>query len=167
MKLLYGTAGFRADASILKSTVYRVGILAALRSLKTQSVVGLVITASHNKVTDNGVKIVDPTGGMLSQEWEPFADQLANAQTPETLLSVSKFLSFWMWVLFVLLLFIEIIVEREWELVHFYVCLQIFMMVCVGCFIRSNNSFLLLMIIQVDITNIINLASPYRRRKPT
>ncbi|XVE50087.1 hypothetical protein DITRI_Ditri01bG0133200 [Diplodiscus trichospermus] len=88
VKLSYGTAGFRADASILKSTVYRVGILAALRSLKTQSVVGLMITASHNKVTDNGVKIVDPSGGMLSQEWEPFADQLANAQTPETLLSL-------------------------------------------------------------------------------
>ncbi|XVE50089.1 hypothetical protein DITRI_Ditri01bG0133200 [Diplodiscus trichospermus] len=47
-----------------------------------------MITASHNKVTDNGVKIVDPSGGMLSQEWEPFADQLANAQTPETLLSL-------------------------------------------------------------------------------
>ncbi|KAK8648352.1 hypothetical protein V6N13_129106 [Hibiscus sabdariffa] len=88
VKLSYGTAGFRADASILRSTVHRVGMLAALRSLKTQSVVGLMITASHNKVTDNGVKIVDPSGGMLSQEWEPFADQLANAQTPEALLSL-------------------------------------------------------------------------------
>ncbi|XVF04360.1 hypothetical protein REPUB_Repub05bG0075700 [Reevesia pubescens] len=88
VKLSYGTAGFRADASILQSTVYRVGILAALRSLKTQSIIGLMITASHNKVTDNGVKIVDPSGGMLSQEWEPFADQLANAQTPENLLSL-------------------------------------------------------------------------------
>ncbi|XWS16893.1 hypothetical protein CRYUN_Cryun33cG0020400 [Craigia yunnanensis] len=88
VKLSYGTSGFRADASILKSTVYRVGILAALRSLKTQSVVGLMIIASHNKVTDNGVKTVDPTGGMLSQELEPFADQLANAQTPEILLSL-------------------------------------------------------------------------------
>ncbi|KAK6229320.1 hypothetical protein SCA6_018271 [Theobroma cacao] len=90
VKLSYGTAGFRADASILKSAVYRVGILAALRSLKTQSVVGVMITASHNKVTDNGVKIVDPSGGMLSQEWEPFADQLVNAQTPETLLSIIR-----------------------------------------------------------------------------
>ncbi|KAK8527481.1 hypothetical protein V6N13_085313 [Hibiscus sabdariffa] len=88
VKLSYGTAGFRADASILKSTVHRVGILTALRSLKTRSVVGLMITASHNKVTDNGVKIVDPSGGMLSQEWEPFADQLANAETPEALLSL-------------------------------------------------------------------------------
>ncbi|KAI8539430.1 hypothetical protein RHMOL_Rhmol09G0182700 [Rhododendron molle] len=78
VKLSYGTAGFRADASILQSTVFRVGILAALRSLKTQSVIGLMITASHNKVSDNGVKIADPSGGMLTQAWEPFADALAN-----------------------------------------------------------------------------------------
>lgn len=89
VKLSYGTAGFRADASILQSTVYRVGILAALRSLKTQSVIGLMITASHNKVTDNGVKIADPSGGMLSQDWEPFSDQLANAPDPQSLVLVS------------------------------------------------------------------------------
>ncbi|GLT81205.1 hypothetical protein SLA2020_526030 [Shorea laevis] len=88
VKLSYGTAGFRADASILQSTVYRVGILAALRSLKTRSVVGLMITASHNKVTDNGVKMADPSGGMLSQDWEPLADQLANAPTSEILVSL-------------------------------------------------------------------------------
>ncbi|CAO2819384.1 unnamed protein product [Amaranthus hypochondriacus] len=82
VKLSYGTAGFRADATLLRSTVYRVGILAALRSLKTQSVIGLMITASHNKVSDNGVKIADPNGGMLSQQWEPFADSLANASDP-------------------------------------------------------------------------------------
>lgn len=82
VKLSYGTSGFRADASILESTVFRVGILAAFRSLKTQSVIGLMITASHNKVSDNGVKISDPNGGMLTQEWEPFADALANASDP-------------------------------------------------------------------------------------
>ncbi|XAR55865.1 Phosphoacetylglucosamine mutase [Bertholletia excelsa] len=79
VKLSYGTAGFRADASLLQSTVYRVGILAVLRSLKTQSVIGLMITASHNKVSDNGVKVADPSGGMLCQDWEPFSDALANA----------------------------------------------------------------------------------------
>ncbi|GMH22613.1 hypothetical protein Nepgr_024456 [Nepenthes gracilis] len=82
VKLSYGTAGFRADASLLESTVYRVGILAALRSLKTQSVIGLMITASHNKVSDNGVKIADPDGGMMTQRWEPFADALADAWDP-------------------------------------------------------------------------------------
>jgi phosphomannomutase len=29
-------------------------------------VVGVVVTASHNPVQDNGVKIVDPDGGMLA-----------------------------------------------------------------------------------------------------
>ncbi|CAJ2645949.1 phosphoacetylglucosamine mutase-like [Trifolium pratense] len=88
VKVSYGTAGFREDASILSSTVYRVGILAALRSLKTQSVIGVMITASHNKVSDNGVKIADPSGGMLSQDWEPFADELANAASPQQLLQL-------------------------------------------------------------------------------
>ncbi|PON34115.1 Phosphoacetylglucosamine mutase [Parasponia andersonii] len=81
----YGTAGFRAEASVLRPTVYRVGILAALRALKTQSVIGLMITASHNQVSDNGVKVADPSGGMLAQDWEPFADVLANAPTPDHL----------------------------------------------------------------------------------
>ncbi|KAM5573273.1 phosphoacetylglucosamine mutase [Rosa sericea] len=88
VKLSYGTAGFRADASILQSTVYRVGILAALRAVKTQSVIGLMITASHNKVSDNGIKVADPSGGMLSQDWEPFADTLANARDPQQLVQL-------------------------------------------------------------------------------
>ncbi|GAB2273711.1 hypothetical protein Dimus_008492 [Dionaea muscipula] len=88
VKLSYGTAGFRADASLLESTAYRVGILAALRSLKTQSVIGVMITASHNKVSDNGVKIADPSGGMMTQHWEPFADVLANASDSSELLKL-------------------------------------------------------------------------------
>lgn len=94
VRLSYGTAGFRADAGLLQSTVYRVGILAALRSLKMDSsVIGLMITASHNKESDNGVKIADPSGGMLSQHWEPFADALANAPSPQHLLHVSLYLA--------------------------------------------------------------------------
>lgn len=88
-QLSYGTAGFRADGSLLESTVYRMGILAALRSLKTGSVIGLMITASHNKICDNGVKVADPSGGMLTQEWEPFANALANSPDSHTLLQVS------------------------------------------------------------------------------
>ncbi|ONK57478.1 uncharacterized protein A4U43_C09F920 [Asparagus officinalis] len=78
LRFSYGTAGFRAEASVLASTVFRSGILAALRSLKTGAVIGLMITASHNPVNDNGVKIADPDGGMLTQQWEPFADALIN-----------------------------------------------------------------------------------------
>lgn len=88
MKFSYGTSGFRADASLLESTVFRVGILSALRSIQTKSVIGLMITASHNQVSDNGVKIADPSGGMLAQSWEPFADAIANAPDPHSLLQV-------------------------------------------------------------------------------
>lgn len=89
VRLSYGTSGFRADAALLESTVYRVGILAALRSLKTEgSVIGVMLTASHNRVSDNGVKIADPSGEMLSQGWEPFADALANAPTSQHLLQL-------------------------------------------------------------------------------
>lgn len=89
VRLCYGTAGFRADAALLRSTVYRVGIVAALRSIKSGgAVIGLMITASHNKVSDNGVKLADPSGGMLAQNWEPFSEALANASDPHRLLQL-------------------------------------------------------------------------------
>ncbi|XP_022254003.1 phosphoacetylglucosamine mutase-like [Limulus polyphemus] len=37
-----------------------------------------MITASHNPEEDNGVKLVDPMGEMLEEEWEKLASQLAN-----------------------------------------------------------------------------------------
>jgi phosphoacetylglucosamine mutase len=58
------------------------GVLAALRSrLLNGKCVGVMITASHNPEKDNGIKIVDIDGGMLSQEWEPYAEQFANCQS--------------------------------------------------------------------------------------
>lgn len=40
--------------------MYTVGLLAALRSKKRNSTIGIMITASHNPAEDNGVKLVDP-----------------------------------------------------------------------------------------------------------
>ncbi|KAH9643156.1 hypothetical protein HF086_010608, partial [Spodoptera exigua] len=40
--------------------------------------IGMMITASHNLEPDNGVKLVDPDGEMLEEEWEAIATKLAN-----------------------------------------------------------------------------------------
>jgi len=75
----YGTAGFRCKAELLDHVMYRMGLLAVLRSkFKSGQTIGVMITASHNPGPDNGVKLVDPAGEMLEQEWEGVATKLAN-----------------------------------------------------------------------------------------
>lgn len=85
----YGTAGFRGEAVHLQSTVFRTGVLAALRSLSTKKATGLMITASHNPVADNGIKLADPSGGMLIMEWEAYANELAHARDSNSFLRVA------------------------------------------------------------------------------
>lgn len=85
-ELPYGTAGFRSNASQLDSVMFTVGLLAVLRSLYMNGqTIGVMITASHNEVQDNGVKLVDPLGEMLDQKWEPIAVLLANSPDADQL----------------------------------------------------------------------------------
>ncbi|KAJ2850750.1 hypothetical protein IWW36_001645 [Coemansia brasiliensis] len=85
----YGTAGFRTIGDTLESTLFRVGLLAALRSQSKQGkVIGVMITASHNHERDNGVKLVDPMGEMLQQSWESYCTQIANAETDDEVVQV-------------------------------------------------------------------------------
>jgi hypothetical protein len=74
MQFSYGTAGFRTHGSLLPSVVFRCGALAAVRSHVTGRATGIVITASHNPECDNGVKLVDCTGGMLPVSWVGLSD---------------------------------------------------------------------------------------------
>jgi hypothetical protein len=82
----YGTAGFRMKADLLEGVSFRVGLLSALRSRKQSGqAIGVMITASHNPAVDNGVKIVDPMGEMLEQDWEKLATDLVNSPSDEEL----------------------------------------------------------------------------------
>ena len=84
--ILYGTAGFRDNVALpLQPVFLRVGILAAIRSIHKNAIVGVMITASHNPEQDNGVKMIDHDGGMLAQEWEKHAEDLANAKEEDFL----------------------------------------------------------------------------------
>ncbi|KEY68486.1 hypothetical protein S7711_01258 [Stachybotrys chartarum IBT 7711] len=83
----YGTAGFRMKADLLEGVSFRVGLLSSLRSRKLNGqAIGVMITASHNPAVDNGVKIVDPMGEMLEQDWEAYATRLVNCPTDQDLL---------------------------------------------------------------------------------
>ena len=84
----YGTAGFRMKADLLEGITFRVGLLSALRSRKLGGqAIGVMVTASHNPAVDNGVKIVDPMGEMLEQDWEKLATDLCNAPSDEELVA--------------------------------------------------------------------------------
>jgi phosphoacetylglucosamine mutase len=47
-----------------------------------------MVTASHNGLEDNGIKMVEPDGSMLDASWEPVADEAINASSTETLAKI-------------------------------------------------------------------------------
>lgn len=99
--LSYGTAGFRTTGELLPPVAARVILVAVLRAWfqgaqqaadgqKSTSSVGFMITASHNPAVDNGFKIIDTDGGMLTASWEHWCTAAANAATGADLVNVVK-----------------------------------------------------------------------------
>uniref|UniRef100_A0A2P2I430 Phosphoacetylglucosamine mutase n=1 Tax=Hirondellea gigas TaxID=1518452 RepID=A0A2P2I430_9CRUS len=88
----YGTAGFRTKADDLETVLFRMGVLAVVRSKAMKAHIGMMITASHNPACDNGVKIVDPRGEMMAVAWEEHATVLANAEDLQLVAAVQQLL---------------------------------------------------------------------------
>ncbi|CAD5206461.1 unnamed protein product [Bursaphelenchus okinawaensis] len=87
----YGTAGFRYRDEVMSFIVYRVSIWTCLRIRKcVYRNLGLMITASHNPVGDNGVKIVEGKGEMLPVELQKEIQVFVNLSDEEFAETVKK-----------------------------------------------------------------------------
>ena len=74
----YGTSGFRTHHSVILDIAEKIGLaLAQLVYYKKESF-GIMITASHNHHQDNGVKIMDENGNMITEDIERYLVQYVN-----------------------------------------------------------------------------------------
>jgi phosphoacetylglucosamine mutase len=83
--ITYDTAGFRYDENIIKKYAYRIGLACAYCSYITHAQIGIMITASHNKYTDNGIKIVMYNGEYLTKELEDVVTDIVNGRQVNTI----------------------------------------------------------------------------------
>jgi phosphoacetylglucosamine mutase len=76
-----GTSGFRYDENELDRVAFRIAIISCIKSQILGGLpVGIMVTASHNKYTDNGFKIAGEAGRMISLYWEGIYTKLVNAK---------------------------------------------------------------------------------------
>lgn len=73
----YGTSGFRFNEDVIFDISYKIGQGVGYL-LATKKVLGVMITASHNVYTDNGVKIVDSQGKMIQSNDEKFLEDIVD-----------------------------------------------------------------------------------------
>jgi phosphoacetylglucosamine mutase len=73
---VYGTAGFRFKVEHMDGIMLRVGILSAF--LLGKENMGVMVTASHNDESYNGVKISQPDGSMINSHQEQILVEWVN-----------------------------------------------------------------------------------------
>lgn len=87
----YGTAGYRLNTADLNNVLCRASVIAYIRSSTLAGkYIGLYITASHNPVEYNGIKIVDFNGNMLETSWEISGDELVNCEDKDFYPTINK-----------------------------------------------------------------------------
>ena len=75
----YGTSGFRDHHIKIFEIAEKVGTAIALLACYRSKSFGIMITASHNHYEDNGVKIMDEDGHMVSSDIERYLENYVNS----------------------------------------------------------------------------------------
>ena len=87
----YGTAGFRYNSTIIEKIAFKIGKGLVLCALLTNNTIGVMITASHNNYNDNGIKITDNNGRMISKDLEDIMTHIVNLKYIRTYNYISNF----------------------------------------------------------------------------
>ncbi|MCQ2820533.1 MAG: hypothetical protein MJ252_24985 [archaeon] len=88
----YGTSGFRYPANIMDKIVFRTAIMTCFYSMQNDGLpTGMMLSASHNVYTDNGIKLAGIKGEMVSEDSEKFFVEIANTKNlRETMIEITK-----------------------------------------------------------------------------
>lgn len=87
----FGTSGYRGNSDELLNTLCRASLIAMIRSSTfCGKMIGIMITASHNKNTDNGIKIIDHNGDYIEKNLEEYCDEIVNTSDKDLLKTLNK-----------------------------------------------------------------------------
>jgi phosphoacetylglucosamine mutase len=76
-----GTSGFRYDEKELDKVGFRIAVVTSIKSQFYGGLpMGIMVTASHNKYTDNGFKIAGIDGETISKYWEDKYTDIVNSK---------------------------------------------------------------------------------------